>query len=286
MWMNSQGVGIGPTGTSIRVGPSRRAKPRRARRASSSGLRARSAAAPKLSANFTKSGLVRSLAISRLPYLSSWMRRTLPKAPSLNTIAVSGMRWRTAVAISLAVNMKPPSPEIDTHRHVAPRILRAERGGEAPAEIVLIAGREERARLVDRKREAGGEADLRHLVDENAVLGQFGADRVEKGDLRRELGEALARSFACRSSISAWRDARLALCAGSASSRLRRIGAASPISATAGLCRRAGLVRVGIDADDLEVLVDAPLPAAGSAAACRRRAPHRPRPTGRGRAAA
>ena len=78
------------------------------------GVRARSPAAPKLSANFTKSGLARSLAISRLPYLSSWMRRTLPNAPSLNTMVVSGMRWRTAVASSFAVNMKPPSPEIDT----------------------------------------------------------------------------------------------------------------------------------------------------------------------------
>ena len=114
MKMNSQGEGNGPTGTSIRVGPSRRAKARRSAARSSSGVRARSAAAPKLSAKRTKSGLARSLAISRLPKRSCWMRRTLPKAPSLNTIAVSGMRWRTAVASSLAVNRKPPSPEIDT----------------------------------------------------------------------------------------------------------------------------------------------------------------------------
>ena len=37
MRMNSQGEGIGPTGTSIRVGPSRRAKPRRSAARSSSG---------------------------------------------------------------------------------------------------------------------------------------------------------------------------------------------------------------------------------------------------------
>ena len=34
---------------------------------------------------------------------------------------------------------------------------------------------------------------------------------------------------------------------------------ASPISATAGLCRRSGSSGIGIDADDLDVLVDAPL---------------------------
>ena len=80
-------MGKGPTGTSIRVGPSRRAKARRNAARSICGLRARSPAAPKLSANFTKSGLARSLAICRLPNFSSWMRRTLPNAPSLNTIA-------------------------------------------------------------------------------------------------------------------------------------------------------------------------------------------------------
>ena len=51
MKINAQGVGKGPTGTSIRVGPSRRAKARRSAARSSSGVRARSPAAPKLSAN-------------------------------------------------------------------------------------------------------------------------------------------------------------------------------------------------------------------------------------------
>ena len=72
--MNSQGDGIGPTGISIRVGPSRRLKPRRSAARNSPAFRTRSAAAPKLSANFTKSGLARSLAISRLPYHSCWMQ--------------------------------------------------------------------------------------------------------------------------------------------------------------------------------------------------------------------
>jgi hypothetical protein len=47
MWMNSQGDGIGPTGTSIRVG-SRAAMASRSAVRNSSGLRARRPAAPKL----------------------------------------------------------------------------------------------------------------------------------------------------------------------------------------------------------------------------------------------
>src|SRR5665213_777982 len=100
--MNSHGDGIGPTGTSISAG-SWREKACRNATASSLGVHARRAKAPKLSAYLTKSGLARSLAISRLPNCSCWMRRTLPKAPSANTTATSGMPWRMAVAISLLV---------------------------------------------------------------------------------------------------------------------------------------------------------------------------------------
>ena len=50
MWMNSQGDGIGPTGTSIKVGTSRRLNARLSAARSSCGLRARSASAPKLCA--------------------------------------------------------------------------------------------------------------------------------------------------------------------------------------------------------------------------------------------
>ena len=102
MWMNSQGDGMGPTGTSIKVG-SRAAKAALSAAPSSAGVRARRPAAPKLSAYLTKSGLARSEAITRLPNCSCWMRRTLPKAPSVNTTATSGMRWRMAVASSLPV---------------------------------------------------------------------------------------------------------------------------------------------------------------------------------------
>ena len=45
---------------------------------------------------------------------------------------------------------------------------------------------------MDRKQQPRGEADLGHLVDEDAVLGQLRADGVEKGDLRRKLVEAPA----------------------------------------------------------------------------------------------
>ena len=41
--------------------------------------------------------------------------------------------------------------------------------------------------LIDRKGEAGGKADLRDLVDIDAVLRQFGTDRFQEGELRREL---------------------------------------------------------------------------------------------------
>ena len=67
-----------------------------------------------------------------------------------------------------------------------------------------------------------------------------------------------ARSLAWRSRISSRRDARRELYFASASISRRRIGAASPISATFGLRMRAGSSRVGIDAHDLQILVDAP----------------------------
>src|SRR5262249_44921679 len=76
------------------------------------------------------------------------------------------------------------------YRHIGARVLRAERGGVAPAEIVLVARRKERPRLVDRKQEPGGKTDLGDLVDEDAVFGQLRPDRVEKADLRGELVQA------------------------------------------------------------------------------------------------
>src|SRR4029453_8731729 len=72
------------------------------------------------------------------------------------------------------------------------RMLRAERGGVAPTEVVLIAGRKEGPRPIDRKQEPGGKTDLGDLVDEDAFLGKLRANRVEKGDLRRKLFESSA----------------------------------------------------------------------------------------------
>src|SRR6185312_13539257 len=71
-------------------------------------------------------------------------------------------------------------------RHVRPRVLSAKRGRKAPAEIVLVAGREEGARLVHGEEQAGRKADLRDLVDIDAVLRQLGAYRVEERGLRRD----------------------------------------------------------------------------------------------------
>src|ERR1700719_1889638 len=115
------------------------------------------------------------------------MRRTLPKAPSLKSTVTSGMRWRMAVAISVAVNKKPPSPVIDS----TGTSRRAQRGGEAVAQIVLIAGREKGPRPINRKGEASREAKLRHLVDENTIVRQLRTDRRKIRKLRHELGEAL-----------------------------------------------------------------------------------------------
>ena len=203
------------------------------------GSVARSAAAPKLSAKRTKSGLARSQAISRLPYCSSWMRRTLPKAPSLN----SDRHQRNAVAHRgrqlVRREQKAAVAGDRQHRHIAARVLRAERGGEAPAEIVLVAGRQERARLVDRKGEARGKADLRHLVDEDSVLRQFGADRVEKGRAAaRAWRAACAAGLALLHLVAARGPPRIVgrqHVEQAPQDRLR-----SPISATAGLAKRAG----------------------------------------------
>src|SRR5262249_49231260 len=65
-WMNGHGLGIGPHGTSIRTGTSA-AKAASSARRSASGEAARTPLTPKLSARRTKSGLVRSLPMTRLP---------------------------------------------------------------------------------------------------------------------------------------------------------------------------------------------------------------------------
>ncbi len=123
-------------------------------------------------------------------------------------------------------------------RHIGPRMLRAERGGKAPAQRILKAGRDIGARLVDRERPPRGENHLRDVFDENAVFGQFGADRFEKGDLRRDLSPTASATLPAALPSRPCAKRALTLCAGNSASRLCRIGLASPVSATAGLCRR------------------------------------------------
>ena len=108
------GVGKGPTGTSIRVGPSRRAKA--ARSAARSILRAPRSFAGCAEAlgefdEIRVGQVAGDQAIAELLLLDA---ADIAEGAIVEHDAISGMRWRTAVAISLAVNMKPPSPVIET----------------------------------------------------------------------------------------------------------------------------------------------------------------------------
>src|SRR6185437_4917566 len=69
-------------------------------------------------------------------------------------------------------------------RPVGARGLRAERRAEAPAERALIGHGQEGARCVSLPEKADDVADLRYLVDEDAVFGQLGAQRRDISRLR------------------------------------------------------------------------------------------------------
>src|SRR5215472_7047637 len=73
------------------------------------------------------------------------------------------------------------------HRQVGARDFSAERGRKTEAERALIPAMDVAARAVDRERHAPDIADLRQILDINAVLGQLGTDRVEVFALRAEL---------------------------------------------------------------------------------------------------
>src|SRR6478672_2860329 len=75
--MNCQGLGMSPTGTSMIAGSLAARLPSSARR-KASGLLTRWPPMPKLSASFMKSGLARSLPMTRLPCMLFCMLRTLP----------------------------------------------------------------------------------------------------------------------------------------------------------------------------------------------------------------
>jgi hypothetical protein len=111
MWMNSQGLGIVPSSTSMAV-DSRRVKASFSARRTSLRPWARRPAAPKLSANLTKSGLAARRRLSGC--------QTPPPGCAARYEGDVGkdqgdqrMRCRTAVASSFAVYMNPPSPPID-----------------------------------------------------------------------------------------------------------------------------------------------------------------------------
>ena len=81
------------------------------------------------------------------------------------------------------------------HAAVGHRRLRAEGDAEAPAEIVLIAAGKIEARRLHRESETAGEADLRDVLHENAVLRQGGADRAQEAELRTEAARCGRRTI-------------------------------------------------------------------------------------------
>ena len=183
MWMNSHGEGNGPTGTSISAG-SRRAKASRSAAPNSCGVRARAAGGAETFGVFDEIGIGevggdQAVAEAFLLDAADIAEGAVDKhnRHQWNAVADGGRH--------LVAGVKEAAVAVDRqHRHIRPRLLRAERGGIAPAEIVLIAGRQESARLVDRHGEARDKADLRDFVDENAVLRQRGADGLEESELR------------------------------------------------------------------------------------------------------
>ena len=102
--------------------------------------------------------------------------------------------------------------------------------------------------LIDRKGKAGGKADLRHLVDIDAVLRQLGADGVEEGELRRELvpgaraswpGAPASRRGARRGAHCIFRVRRSAAAGSARRRRSARLSACARARALRGRHRRA-----------------------------------------------
>src|SRR5262245_9723869 len=87
----------------------------------------------------------------------------------------------------LVAGVKKSAVAIDReYRHVRSRVLDAHSGGIAQANIVLIAGRQKCAWLVDRKGEPGSEPDLCNFVDVDTIVRQFSPDCVKESELRRK----------------------------------------------------------------------------------------------------
>ena len=144
-----------------------------------------------------------------------------------------------AVASSFAVNMKPPSPLIDDHRHVAAAHAGRRARWQSPSRD-CPGSRATGTCAACRPGKARRAAKPIWVTSSTKMPSSGSSARIasRKATLRRELWSSRSRQRACRSRISAVRERRLALCAGSASISRRRIGAASPTSATAGACSR------------------------------------------------
>ena len=258
MRMNSQGLGMALTGTSISVGPSRRAKACRKRLAQfvrALGAHGRGAKA------FGKFDEIRIGEVARdQPVAVTLLLDTTHIAEGAviekhrhqrNAVAHGGRHFRRREQEAAIAGDRQ-------HRHVAPRVLRAERGGEAIAQIVLIAGREKGARLINRKGEAGREAKLRHLIDENAVVRQRRTDRRKIRKLRHELGEALLHAgMALAHLVRTRRPAGIVRRQDVEQAAQYRRGVPDQRDLGFGDARR--LVRVGIDTDNGQIAIDAPL---------------------------
>ena len=115
-----------------------------------------------------------------------WMRRTLPKAESLNTRVMLAMPCCACVASSLRANPNPPSPLTDTTTLSGAPTLTPSEVGIAPAKRSLVARRHVRARLVDREAEARPVGDLGHFTDADAVVRQFLPDCEGEACLRMD----------------------------------------------------------------------------------------------------
>ena len=75
----------------------------------------------------------------------------------------------------------------DEHLAIGERRLRADPGRKAAPECSGRSGRDERARSPEVEREVGREADLGHVLDEHAVVGEHVADRGKVIELRPEM---------------------------------------------------------------------------------------------------
>ena len=141
MKMNSQGLGSGPTGTSMTLGQSRRAKARRNGTRNSSGVLARARFGAEASGKGDEIGIGQVAADQPIAVAF------LLNAPHIAESAVveHDGDQRNAVAHrrgKLCRGEKEAAIARNRHdRHVGPCMLRAERGGETPAERVLITGR-------------------------------------------------------------------------------------------------------------------------------------------------